>query len=102
MADSTPPASDPSSTDGTGGLEAQGLQKLLEVTRRINAAVDHDDVLQSVVDSLVAIVRADRGFLMLRDLDSGELVFTIARDKKGQPLEQKKFRVSQSVISEVA
>lgn len=99
MADSTPPASDPSPT---GGLEAQGLQKLLEVTRRINAAVDHDDVLQSVVDSLVAIVRADRGFLMLRDLDSGELVFTIARDKKGQPLEQKKFRVSHSVISEVA
>ncbi len=83
-------------------LEAEGLQNLLSVTRRINAEVNLDAVLETIVDSLVSIVRADRGFLMLRDEETGELDFTIARDKTGKPLEEKKFRVSQGVVSEVA
>ena len=89
-------------SDGLEALEAEGLQNLLNVTRRMNAAVDLDAVLETIVDSLVSIVRADRGFLMLRDQDDGKLRFTIARDKKGQPLEEKKFRVSMGVVDEVA
>lgn len=89
------------SSDDYSTLEAEGLQNLLQVTARINAAVDLDVVLETIVDSLVSLVRADRGFLMLRE-DTGELKFTIARDKKGKPLEEKKFRVSQGVVTEVA
>lgn len=98
MADTPKPGS---GAEGHSTLEAEGLQHLLDVTRRINAAVDLDAVLETIVDSLVSLVRADRGFLMLRD-DDGKLKFTIARDKKGKPLEEKKFRVSQGVVGEVA
>jgi sigma-B regulation protein RsbU (phosphoserine phosphatase) len=77
------------------------MQSLLEITRRINAEVDQDAVLGTIVDSLVSLVAADRGFVMLRGPD-GELRFAIARDKKGEPLEEKKFRVSRGVVDEVA
>ncbi|MDA1194717.1 MAG: SpoIIE family protein phosphatase [Planctomycetota bacterium] len=82
-------------------LDLAGMQALLDITRRLNAEVDSDAVLGTIVDSLVNIVRADRGFLMLRDSDN-ELQFTIARDRKGVPLEEKKFRVSRGVVDEVA
>jgi sigma-B regulation protein RsbU (phosphoserine phosphatase) len=87
---------------GVAGLEAEALKQLLDVTRRMNAALDLDAVLTTIVDSLISIARADRGFLMLRSLEDGELQFTIARDKKGQDLEEKKFRVSLGVVNEVA
>lgn len=82
-------------------LDLELMRSLLDVTRRINAEVDQDAVLGTIVDSLVSLVAADRGFLMLRSPD-GELQFAIARDKKGEPLEEKKFRVSRGVVDEVA
>ena len=39
-----------SSRDTHSTLEAEGLQHLLDVTRRINAAVDLDAVLETIVD----------------------------------------------------
>lgn len=96
----TPPKP-PVGTDPVLALEVEGLRLLLDVSRRINAVTDPDAVLATVVDSLVSITRADRGFLMLREAD-GSLKFAIARDRAGKPLEEKKFRVSQSVIHEVA
>jgi sigma-B regulation protein RsbU (phosphoserine phosphatase) len=98
MADGPAPA--PQSA-GLQALDVEGLRMLLEVSRRINRETDPDAVLATVVDSLVSITRADRGFLMLRGAD-GTLRFTIARDRGGKPLEEKKFKVSQSVISQVA
>lgn len=88
-------------TEGLEALDTEGVRNLLDVARRMNAALDQQAVLGTIVDSLVSIVRADRGFLMLRDPD-GKLQFTIARDRKGEPLEEKKFRVSLGVVEEVA
>ena len=82
-------------------LDLAGMRSLLDVTRRINAELELDAVLEAIVDSLVSIVGADRGFLMLRGAD-GELRFTIARDRRGQPLEEKKFKVSRGVVDAVA
>jgi sigma-B regulation protein RsbU (phosphoserine phosphatase) len=76
------------------------MRMLLEVSRRINAERDPQALLAAVVDSLVSVTRADRGFLMLKE-GSG-LRFALARDRKGRPLEIEKFRVSESVVKEVA
>ncbi len=97
----TAPTRPTAGADPVLALEVEGLRLLLDVSRRINAVTDSDAVLATVVDSLVSITRADRGFLMLREPD-GSLKFTIARDRAGKPLEEKKFRVSQSVVNEVA
>ena len=82
-------------------LDPEGLQSLLRVTRQINAETDMDAILDTIVDSLVSIASADRGFLVLRD-DEGALRFTVARDRKGRPLEEKKFKVSRGVVDTVA
>ena len=102
MADSrgTGSPSGPSGAE-SGGISLEGVRDLLEISRRINAETDPDAVLGTIVDSLVSVVGADRGFLMLRGED-GTLKFTIARDRNGKPLEEKKFRVSHGVVDEVA
>ena len=87
--------------DATSMLDMEGMQALLDVTRRMNAETDPDAALGTIIDSLVSLVKADRGFLMLRD-EGGELEFAIARDRKGEPLEEKKFKVSRGVVDEVA
>ncbi len=81
-------------------LDAEGMRMLLEVSRRINAERDPEALLAAVVDSLVTITKADRGFLMLKE--GTGLRFVLARDRKGLPLEAAKFRVSESVVKEVA
>jgi sigma-B regulation protein RsbU (phosphoserine phosphatase) len=81
-------------------LDAEGMRMLLEVSRRINAERDPEALLAAVVDSLVTVTKADRGFLMLKEGDG--LRFALARDRKGLPLEAAKFKVSQSVIKEVS
>lgn len=97
----TQPPRPPTGSDPVLALEVEGLRLLLDVSRRINAVNDPDAVLATVVDSLVSITRADRGFLMLREPD-GSLKFTIARDRAGKPLDEKKLRVSRSVVDDVA
>jgi sigma-B regulation protein RsbU (phosphoserine phosphatase) len=82
-------------------LDLEAMRMLLEVSRRINAERDPQALLAAVVDSLVSVTRADRGFLMLKEGDGG-LRFALARDRKGRPLEIEKFRVSESVVKEVA
>ena len=81
-------------------LDAEGMRMLLEVSRRIDAERDPESLLAAVVDSLVTVTKADRGFLMLRE--GAGLRFAMARDRKGRPLEAEKFRVSESVVREVA
>ncbi len=91
----------PPEGEGSAPIEAQAMRHLLEVSRRINAEVVPDAILALIVDSLVSLTRADRGFLMTREPD-GELRFAIARDRKGRPLEETKFQVSRGVVDEVA
>jgi phosphoserine phosphatase RsbU/P len=81
-------------------LDVEGLRLLLDVSRRINAERDPQALLAAVVDSLVSVTKADRGFLMLKEGEG--LRFALARDRKGLPLEAAKFRVSESVAKEVA
>src|SRR4029079_2560174 len=59
-------------------LDAEGMRMLLEVSRRINAERDPESLLAAVVDSLVTVTKADRGFLMLKE--GAGLRFAMARD----------------------
>src|SRR5690606_37664512 len=67
---SDPKASEPRAPDPTPAeqrLDAEGMRLLLEVSRRINAERDPESLLAAVVDSLVSVTKADRGFLMLKE-----------------------------------
>jgi hypothetical protein len=58
------------------------LNRLRELTRTaelVNSTLDLDDVLNEVMDRVIGLTRAERGYLMLRNPQTGEFEFRVAR-----------------------
>ncbi|HET9912974.1 MAG TPA: HD domain-containing phosphohydrolase [Anaerolineales bacterium] len=77
------------------------LGALMNVGQMINSSLGLKRVLEEVMDSLIALMQAERGFLMLRE-SSGELTIRIARGLDQADLEEDDFKVSQTVVRRVA
>jgi sigma-B regulation protein RsbU (phosphoserine phosphatase) len=77
------------------------LALLYRISQDFNSSLDLDEVLHRVLDEVIAAVRAERGFLMLRD-PSGQLRFRVARGIDRHTIEQPQFQVSRSVLERVA
>lgn len=95
MADSAPPAD----SSAAGGLRGEGLERLLDIARHLNAEARPDAVLEAIVDSLVAVTGADRGVLFLRGED-GTLTFSLARDRNGAPVSSGPGRLCHALIED--
>lgn len=80
---------------------ADRLALLYRISQDFNSSLDLDEVLNRVIDEVIAAVRAERGFLMLRDAAS-QLRFRVARGIDRHTIEQPQFQVSRSVIERVA
>jgi serine phosphatase RsbU (regulator of sigma subunit) len=80
---------------------ADRLALLYRISQDFNSSLDLDEVLNRVIDEVIAAVRAERGFLMLRDA-AGQLHFRVARGIDRHTIEQPQFQVSRSVIRRVA
>ncbi len=80
---------------------ADRLALLYRVSQTFNSSLDLDEVLNRVIDEVIAAVHAERGFLMLRDAD-GQLQFRAARGLDRSTIEQPAFQVSRSVVQRVA
>jgi len=81
--------------------EIQYFRSLLEVTRSINILQDFKQLLELIVDSAILLTKAERGFLMLFSKE-GRLEFKVARNIKKETLESEGFRISRSIINQVA
>ncbi len=57
---------------------------LMEVGRILNSTLNLPEVLDLVMLNAQEALRAQASFLMLRDADTGELYFTVARGKRGE------------------
>lgn len=77
------------------------LETLYETTRYLNSSLDLEEVLDNVIDRVVEVTGAERGFLMLFDQDTGELRFQVARGMDRQDLETPEFEVSTTIVNEV-
>lgn len=77
------------------------LGALMNVGQMINSSLGLKRVLEEVMDSLIALMQAERGFLMLRE-SSGELTIRIARGLDQADLEEEDFKVSRTVVRRVA
>jgi len=80
---------------------ADRLALLYRISQDFNSSLDLDEVLNRVIDEVIAAVRAERGFLMLRDA-AGQLHFRVARGIDRHTIEQPQFQVSRSVVARVA
>jgi signal transduction histidine kinase/tetratricopeptide (TPR) repeat protein len=76
------------------------LARLFEIGQAICAVLDLDRLLRLIVDNVIDILQAERGFLMLKDR-KGELQFHIARNHKKEDLSQEDFVISQTIVKKV-
>lgn len=77
------------------------LEALMRIGRAINSSLGRRRVLEEVMDRLIELMHAERGFLMSRQSD-GELKFEIARGLSQVNLEEDEFKVSMTVVRRVA
>jgi PAS domain S-box-containing protein len=80
--------------------ERNNLLALTEISQIINSSLDLDDVLRIVMDNIVRLTGAERGFMMLRDAD-GQMTTRIARNWEQESLNESEHAVSRTVIQKV-
>ena len=76
------------------------LGALIGVGRTINSSLGLERVLEEVMDSLIELMSAERGFLMLRESD-GNLKERIARGIDHSNLDEEFFKVSRTIVDKV-
>jgi PAS domain S-box-containing protein len=76
------------------------LEALANIGQVINSTLEVDEVLQIVMDTIVRLIGAERGFLMLRD-ERGEMVTRIARNWEQESINPSEFAISRTVVQRV-
>lgn len=77
------------------------LGALMGVGRTINSSLGLERVLEEVMDTLIALMRAERGFLMLRE-PNGELMVSMARGIAHNNVDDEVLKVSNTIMRKVA
>ncbi|MGB8984117.1 MAG: GAF domain-containing protein, partial [Anaerolineales bacterium] len=76
------------------------LEALAEIGQVVNSTLEVDEVLRIVMDTIIRLTEAERGFLMLRD-ERGEMSIRIARNWEQESINQSEFAISRTVIQRV-
>jgi adenylate cyclase len=80
--------------------ERNKLLALANTTRAVNSSLELDEVLQLVMDTIIRLTEAERGFLMLRDVN-GEMQIRTARNWEQVSINVNEFAISRTVIQRV-
>ena len=76
------------------------FQALYTVSRLLGSSLELQVVLDQVMDAIIHLTAAERGFLMLRD-DDGGLAVKAARNLDQQTLDSSNFQFSRTIANEV-
>lgn len=80
--------------------ELKDLQALADIGKIVNSSLDLSEVLRIVMDTIIRLTKAERGFLMLRE-KSGELAMRIARNWERESIQSRDFEISSTVVKRV-
>lgn len=80
--------------------QQQRFAKLFEVSRAIGSSLDLQTVLDQVMDSIIQLTGAERGFLMLFD-DDGNLTIPVRRNFDQETIEQNAVAISRTITNRV-
>src|SRR5574341_1230868 len=78
------------------------LGALMDVGRAINSSLGQQQVLEQVIDAVIKLMSAERGFLMMLDEADGKLKFKIARGMSNVNLGAEEFKLSMTIARRVA
>jgi len=76
------------------------LRALAGIGQVVNSTLEIDEVLQVVMDTIIRLTEAERGFLMLRD-EQGEMSIRTARNWEKASLNQNESSISRTVVQRV-
>jgi adenylate cyclase len=76
------------------------LEALAGIGQVVNSTLEVDEVLQIVMDTIIRLMGAERGFLMLRD-ERGEMGIRIARNWEQESINKNEFAISRTVVQRV-
>jgi GAF domain-containing protein len=82
-------------------LSDDRLALLYRLSQTFNSSLDLQEVLNRVMDEAIAVMHAERGFVMLREPD-GSLGFRVARGLDRETIDAPQFQVSRGVVTWVA
>jgi adenylate cyclase len=80
--------------------EHSNLLELAGIGQVVNSTLELDSVLQIVMDTIVRLTRAERGFLMLRD-EQNTLTTRIARNWEQESIDPSDFAISRTIMEKV-
>jgi adenylate cyclase len=80
--------------------ERQNLLGLTEISQVINSSLELDEVLRIVMDTIISLTGAERGFLMLKN-EKGEMDVRIARNWEQESINPNEVVISRSVVQRV-
>lgn len=76
------------------------LRALAGIGEVVNSTLEVNEVLQIVMDTIVRLTEAERGFLMLRD-ELGEMSIRVARNWEQESINQNESSISRTVVQRV-
>ena len=83
-------------------MKLRQLRRLAETTALVNSAQETALVLNEVMETVIQLTQAERGYIVLKNRDSGELEFQVARGLSAEETAAGGRIVSWSVINMVA
>jgi putative nucleotidyltransferase with HDIG domain len=76
------------------------LDLVYRLSQTFNSSLDLDQVLNTVIDEVIVLLNAERGFVMLLN-GKGNLRFRVARGIDQQSIDEPDFQVSRSIVDRV-
>jgi transcriptional regulator with GAF, ATPase, and Fis domain len=77
------------------------LRRLLRINKRLNSELRLGRVLETIIDTVIELTDAERGFLLLKD-GSGELVVKVARNIDQTSLAEEGMSLSRTIAKQAA
>jgi adenylate cyclase len=84
------------------GNNIKEMETLVNISKAITSVLDMDELLNMIMDSVIKVMNAERGFLMLKDDSTGDLIMKVARNMESEMKDQRLHTISSSITSKVA
>ncbi|MAG12963.1 MAG: hypothetical protein CMN78_00010 [Spirochaetales bacterium] len=82
-------------------LDKRKLTSIISVTQRISSILDLDLLLENIMDTILEVTGAQRGYLLIVNRQTGELEMKAARNIDHAEIKSEKFQFSSNIIQNV-
>lgn len=83
-------------------IELGQLRALADTAGLINSSLDPAEVLNQVMDTVIRLTGAERGYIVLKNRDTGAMETPVARGLDREQIGRGEFTVSSTVVNQVA